>query len=176
MNRFLLCGLGHGAGLAMPILLFQLGCFAGLESLEPPVSPGAAADAKPESANAVSWGNEAAESASSISRHQGRLLEIAQAYESYGRPEEKKIRITALACEPGPPPTAFLSGVIPPDHTAKLSVSKDAATHGKKMYFLFSRYPLDKIDINDPQGRVAVSTHPVGQVVVKEAWIPEEVD
>jgi hypothetical protein len=47
----------------------------------------------------------------------------------------------------------------------RVSSSRDASTHGKKLYFLFAKYPLP------PSGGV----NPVGQAVVKEAWTPAEV-
>jgi hypothetical protein len=86
---------------------------------------------------------------------EGRLLEIAGSYESYGRPDTD-LRWAPLYCSTPPPPRP------------RFSQSRDPATHGQKLYSLFVKEVLAYTSFS------AVSS-PVGQVVVKEAWIPEEV-
>jgi hypothetical protein len=89
------------------------------------------------------------------------LLEVARTYESFGLAAEE-VRMTNVLCLPI---TAnSLHGVTTPEHTAKASTAPDSSPHGKKLYFLFVKMP-------DPP----TAEQPVGQVVVKEAWVPEEV-
>jgi hypothetical protein len=95
----------------------------------------------------------------------GQVLEIAQTYESYGA-SGTEVRITLTWCAD--------AGALPPVKPG-FSVSGDAATHGRKMYWLFIK--------EKPNGFLLTGSYtedgkpsPVGQVVVKEAWIPEEVE
>lgn len=58
---------------------------------------------------------------------------------------------------------------IPPPPTARFSASKDEGTHGKKLYSLFAK---DR----HAYARIAqVKEAKVGQVVVKQSWLPQEV-
>jgi hypothetical protein len=89
-----------------------------------------------------------------------RLLEIARSYESYERVRANYGWAPEL-CAPIAS-SAFLPRL-------NLSESTDSATHGRKIYALFAKetsagayYETDK-------------PNRVGQVVVKEAWVPEEV-
>jgi len=88
-----------------------------------------------------------------------RLLEIAASYESYGR-------IDAAARWA---PTDCRAPVVGPA-TPAFSRSEDADTHGLKLYSLFAKE-------QGPFGSYVATggPSPAGQVVVKEAWIPEEV-
>jgi hypothetical protein len=88
-----------------------------------------------------------------------RLLEIARSYESYGRIDPAARWAPAYCAAPTPHPTE-----------PSFSRSSDADTHGQKLYWLFAngRTLLGGYVV---RGRPS----PVGQVVVKEAWIPEEV-
>jgi hypothetical protein len=58
---------------------------------------------------------------------------------------------------------------VPPPPSARFSASKDEATHGKKLYSVFAkdRHAYAKI--------AKLKTAPVGQIVVKQSWVPEEV-
>jgi hypothetical protein len=98
---------------------------------------------------------------------EGRLLDIAGTYESYGR----------LDTQPrwGPLTSLYIDVTFPPPNPgalARFSDSKDQATHGRKIYWLFVKdVPSDALLSYIPRGRV----NPVGQAVVMEAWVPEEV-
>jgi hypothetical protein len=89
----------------------------------------------------------------------GRLLEIANSYEGYEL-ADTSAKIVPTFCRLPPPVGPTFSG------------SEDAATHGRKLYWLFVKeFP--------PGGRFRAYTidgqaSPVGQAVVKEAWSPEE--
>jgi hypothetical protein len=88
-----------------------------------------------------------------------RLLEIAKNYGSYGRIDDD-MRWAPTACRP---PTDLKPGV------ARFSASKDENTHGRKLYSLFAK--------SGRTYRTLEKDKPVevGQVVVKESWVPEEV-
>jgi hypothetical protein len=49
---------------------------------------------------------------------------------------------------------------------AQVSSSKDSDTHGQKLYFLFAKHPMAYVVLADQDS-------PVGQVLVKESWVPE---
>jgi hypothetical protein len=58
---------------------------------------------------------------------------------------------------------------IPPPPQARFSASKDEGTHGKKLYSVFAK---DR----HAYARIArLKESKVGQVVVKQSWLPEEV-
>jgi hypothetical protein len=88
-----------------------------------------------------------------------RLLEIADSYESYGRIDPAARWAPTDCASPDPP--------VP---QAQFSRSRDTDTHGRKLYWLFAM-------VHDVFGSYVVKggTSPVGQVVVKESWVPEEV-
>jgi hypothetical protein len=88
-----------------------------------------------------------------------KLLEIAASYESYGR-------IDAAARWA---PTYCRARVVGPA-TPTFSRSEDTDTHGQKLYSLFAKE-------HSPLGSYTLKGQPspVGQVVVKESWVPEEV-
>lgn len=88
------------------------------------------------------------------------LLKAAEEYESWGR-VDNETRVAPMACsapgtQPNPPQPYF-------------SASKDETTHGKKLYWLFSKNRNDYLAI--ARNNFAA----VGQVVVKQSWIAEEV-
>lgn len=125
-----------------------------------------------------------------------RLLEIARTYETYG-PVDKTIRITVVICDFEP--RRFVTGITPagsnpskPDRfesdldipirstdfrpvekngVVHLSTSSDTRTHGKKMFFIFARDQFKNTYV-DPSKK----ENSVGQVVVKEAWTPKEIE
>ena len=83
------------------------------------------------------------------------LLRAASKYPTWGRVEDE-VRFAPFYCrEPDP--------VV-----ARFSASPDADTHGRKLYFLFAK---DREAYLRPLGPAAA----VGQVIVKEAWVPEQV-
>ena len=97
----------------------------------------------------------------------GRLLEIARNYEGY-RLSDEKMRVTAAPCA-AVQPHHFIHGLTPAERSAKMSSSPDASTHGKKMYFLFIKNGGPFEDSGSEK-----RSQPIGQVIVKEAWVPEE--
>src|SRR5437764_84094 len=85
------------------------------------------------------------------------LKRIAVDYRDYGRVDDE-MRWAPYLCR-GPMP-----GV------AHVSASKDDSTHGRKLYSLF---------VKDRRSYLGLGTKkpvPVGQVIVKQSWVPEEVD
>jgi len=96
-----------------------------------------------------------------------RLLEIARTYETYGRLNTKFRFAPVLCADAGAQPDPFGPS------SAQLSSSGDGATHGRKLYSLFVKElqaGLWSVSYTEPG-----KPNPVGQVVVKEAWAPEEV-
>ncbi|MGH7174546.1 MAG: hypothetical protein ACRELF_00710 [Gemmataceae bacterium] len=88
-----------------------------------------------------------------------RLLEIAARYPEYGRVDDE-MRWGVITCDPTPSPS-------PPK--LRVSASMDSQTHGRKLYSIFAR--ISERGCYFAEGKA----NPVGQVVVKESWIPEEV-
>jgi hypothetical protein len=82
------------------------------------------------------------------------LLAIAAEYQDYGKVDDLRRWAPTLCMAPPPP-------------KARLSHSKDSTTHGKKLYFLFAKQ-RDAYMKNE--------TDSAGQVIVKEAWIPQLAD
>jgi hypothetical protein len=98
---------------------------------------------------------------------QTQLLDIAATYESYGRFSTRP-RYAIAACMPIPvisrPPLGPL-----------LSGSDDPYTHGRKLYYLFVKDAAAFAPYNTVGYEGVTGPSPVGQVVVKESWLPEEV-
>jgi hypothetical protein len=139
MKRLLFCG----AGVGFALLLGPMGCTVGEPRQE--------------------------EHTPNVSSFEGRLLEIARSYESYGMPNEE-MRLTEVMCAVAP--SRPIQGLTTAGHVAKASSVPDSSPHGKKLYFLFVKEPRV---VGLPGETRPVSVEPVGQVVVKEAWVPEEV-
>jgi hypothetical protein len=76
-------------------------------------------------------------------------IEEALQYKSYGRVDDAS-RWAPMDCEPPPP---------------LKSQSRDPETHGRKLYYLFAK---DREAYRIARDR----DQPVGQVIVKESWIP----
>lgn len=85
-----------------------------------------------------------------------RLLAIAAEYRSYGRVDDE-MRWAPFLCR------------IPMPASAHLSKSRHASTHGRKLYSLFARDRPGYLSI----GKKLASA---GQVIVKESWVPQEID
>ncbi|MBL8896956.1 MAG: cytochrome P460 family protein [Planctomycetes bacterium] len=84
------------------------------------------------------------------------LAEIPKSYEHWSRVDEQ-VRISPLDCD------------LPDTGNGRLSQSRDEATHGRKLYYLYAR---------DRAGYLLggeLADH-VGQIVVKEAWQPQRLD
>jgi hypothetical protein len=88
-----------------------------------------------------------------------RLLEIARSYEEYGR-LDPSVRFAPMDCAAPPAPWT----------RPRFSASGDATTHGRKLYWVFAKQSNSVAYLPDS------GPSPVGQVVVKEAWIAEEVE
>ncbi len=84
-----------------------------------------------------------------------RLLKIAQTYQTYGRVDDQGRWAPWMCAAPQPA-------------TVRFSASRDAKTHGQKLYSLFA-FSRNSYLIPPKAGQ------PVGQVIVKQAWIPTEV-
>jgi hypothetical protein len=87
-----------------------------------------------------------------------RLLQVAKDYGAYGRVSDH-LRWAPTLCSAPPPDWA----PAPP----RMSVSRDAETHGRKLYYLYAK-DFDAYRMSD------VREQPVGQVLVKEGWMPAE--
>jgi hypothetical protein len=95
------------------------------------------------------------------------LLKLAATYAEFGRVDDG-LRWAPFDCR------------LPPPARPHVSASKDEDTHGRKLYSLFVKdrpdYPLtlalgQRGDAEaDPKWRAKV-----GQAIVKQAWVPEEV-
>ncbi|HTU16434.1 MAG TPA: hypothetical protein VMG10_00100 [Gemmataceae bacterium] len=83
-----------------------------------------------------------------------RLLEIAATYPEYGR-VDAPMRLAPTACEAAS--TAPLAAL-------RASASKDTQTHGRKLYSIFAKIHTNELYVGQ-----------VGQIVVKESWLPEEI-
>jgi Cytochrome P460 len=84
------------------------------------------------------------------------LLRAAKEYKAWGRVDDE-VRFAPELCR------------MPNPGIARFSASEDADTHGQKLYSLFARHRKEYV--------TADKTKPVtvGQVIVKESWVPEEV-
>lgn len=85
------------------------------------------------------------------------LGRVAVEYKSYGRVDEGRGHWTPIFCVP---PT----GQTAEPGVARFSESDDQSIHGRKIYFLFAKDAEAYGVLRTPQ--------PVGQILVKEAWIP----
>ena len=83
------------------------------------------------------------------------LLQAAKDYKAWGRVDDDP-RWAPFDCR------------MPDPALARFSASKDADTHGQKLYSLFAK---DRTAYVKLRGDRPVA---VGQVVVKESWVPEE--
>jgi hypothetical protein len=94
----------------------------------------------------------------------GRLLAVARSYQGYHL-IDPLVRWSPLDCR---------APRVPVMSEPALSRSRDEATHGRKLYFLFAKVIPDTA--SRPSAYVPTrGPNPVGQAVVKEAWAPEEV-
>jgi hypothetical protein len=88
-----------------------------------------------------------------------RLLEIAKTYVEFGR-IDNDLRWAPIACD---------APRTPKPGVAHFSQSADKDTHGRKLYSLFVKDARSYLTLTEQQ-EIAV-----GQVLVKESWVPEEV-
>lgn len=95
-----------------------------------------------------------------------RLREIARTYKSelHASPVDGHMpRWAPLLCRLPIPGTDYLPA------SARVSASKDEATHGQKLYYLFAKDQLAYLNLT------ADKPMPPGQFIVKESWLPEEI-
>src|SRR5436190_1263978 len=81
-----------------------------------------------------------------------RLLKVAQDYSTYGRINDR-LHWAPTLCQDVP------------SLSPRMSASRDPETHGRKLYHLYARH----FDAYRMSGELP---QPVGQVLVKEAWVP----
>jgi len=145
MNRYALC-------VVVLLSLILVGC---TEDGEPP-SAEATVPSRP-------LNSQQGESAGDAQQFNERLLEIARTYESYGR-IDTTLRWGVVYCAPPGGWTA----------SPRFSSSNDAATHGQKLYSLFVK-DRKRNPFGSNSYIRAGKPNRVGQVLVKEAWVPEVV-
>ena len=84
------------------------------------------------------------------------LLKAAAEYKPWGRVDDE-VRWAPELCR------------IPNPGRPQFSASKDEETHGQKLYSLFAK------NRNDYLGIAKSKTAAVGQIIVKQSWVPEEI-
>jgi hypothetical protein len=84
------------------------------------------------------------------------LLKIAADYKSWGRVDDEMRWAPWLCRTPNP-------------GLAHVSASKDEQTHGQKLYSLFARQRDDYVKL--AKGKTVA----VGQAIVKQSWLPDEI-
>jgi hypothetical protein len=89
------------------------------------------------------------------------LLSIADEYTQYERADED-MRWGLMGCA---------RPIQPPPSGVRLSASKDEATHGRKVYYVFTKSRLDYLKTLGEAGPPIPS--PIGQAIVKESWTAE---
>jgi len=82
----------------------------------------------------------------------GRLAEVSKQYFTYGRVDDVQRQAPTDCKAPAPAPP-------------RASASRDPETHGRKLYYLYARN-------HEAYRMVRELPQPVGQVLVKESWIP----
>jgi hypothetical protein len=89
------------------------------------------------------------------------LLSIAGEYTQYERVDEE-IRWGLMGCS---------RPIQPPPNGLRMSASVDGATHGRKVYYVFTKSRLDYFRTVGATGHASPS--PPGQAIVKESWTAE---
>ncbi len=135
---------------------------AGLALLPPACSPSEAKSTRTGGHVAVAHGTpSSAAPAAAItdipSAVRDRLLKVGAEYHAWGRVDDV-LRWAPELC------------MVPPPSRPRFSESDDAATHGRKLYFLFAADREEYVAMSDG---APAST---GQIIVKESWLPEEDD
>jgi hypothetical protein len=93
-----------------------------------------------------------------------RLLAAAKGYASYGRIGERAAWAPTLCAAPIPENAEI--------DVPRFSKSGDDETHGRKLYYL---YAADRQSYRAGPAGAPAAASPIGQIIVKEAWVPEEV-
>jgi hypothetical protein len=105
---------------------------------------------------------------SSSDHFQDRLLQIAEEYQSYGT-ADRKLHVGPYLCR-------LVKNVDYP--LPRFSASGDGETHGMKLYVVYAKQVWKARSPGYVHGSYISfpdKTAPVGQVIVKQSWIPEEV-
>ena len=103
-------------------------------------------------------------------RFHARLLEIASSYQDYHSVNEEA-HWAPVSCNSFN--NAFQPVTSPPPPIEPLvSASGDSTTHGRKLYWLFAKVMPES---GNRDYAIPGKPNPIGQVVVKEAWLPKEV-
>jgi hypothetical protein len=100
-----------------------------------------------------------------------RLLQIAHEYQTYGRLDNRARWAPTLCASPSQ---------VPMPSAMRMSKSDDQGTHGKKLYYVFAKDRPDYLHGDprstrrQPDANHSGTSHAIGQVIVKEAWVPEK--
>jgi hypothetical protein len=89
------------------------------------------------------------------------MLEVAKNYPNYGRVDDE-YRWAPWLCR------------MPDPGQARFSTSKDEDSHGRKLYSVFAKNRESYNLLSFAKEKKVIDV-PVGQVIVKESWLPEEV-
>jgi hypothetical protein len=98
-----------------------------------------------------------------------KLLEVAKTYTTYGRVDDE-LRWAPELCR------------MPLPARVRYSDSSDEATHGRKLYSIFARNRVAYLSVSNPGIVVGLRSlerdrQTAGaQVIVKESWLPQEVE
>ncbi len=117
----------------------------------------AACSAQPVEANTANTANTAPPGVAVEPRWNAGLRAIGREYASWGRVDDE-YRWAPFLCR------------LPSPGLARFSGAPAAEEHGQKLYSLFARDRAAYVGLASPGGGT-----PVGQAVVKEAWVPEVV-
>jgi hypothetical protein len=99
-----------------------------------------------------------------------RLLDVAKTYTTYGRVDDE-LRWAPELCR------------MPMPGRVRYSDSSDDATHGRKLYSIFARNRTGYLNVSNPGIVIGLRSlerdrrvGEAGQVIVKESWLPQEVE
>jgi len=102
-----------------------------------------------------------------------RLREIAREYEAYG-PADRVLRWAYVYCWSPTTKMENESGQL------RFSESSDSTTHGRKLFVVYARHvwdsPRSSNLVRGSYITFPLESSPVGQAIVKESWIPEEIE
>jgi hypothetical protein len=88
------------------------------------------------------------------------LLKAASEYKAWGRVDDE-MRWAPWLCR------------MPNPGIARLSASKDAESHGQKLYSLFAKNRIEYLSVKNPDRKDKLIAS--GQTIVKQSWTPEEI-
>ncbi len=90
------------------------------------------------------------------------LRKIAQGYKKYSRVSDDRVGWAPESCIGPPPPSV------------KETAAPQGSPHGRKLYFLYARDEKAYLEMSGNHWRPRITSYmnPVGQIVVKEAFVP----